>query len=1677
MDIYNRLQRALVAFIVFSFCLQASHVSASELWQGTSSDSQESLRLANGPDVYRAISLNAAELDAQLEPIRFIVPVARTTSVGDGYTSVVTIEMPGPDGSLSEFQVGPVPTMEPALASLYPELRTYSGFAVDDPTTTIRFLVSPRGVNALAIGADKSWIIEPATQEDAATHLVYSTEDLPPLPQDAIENFLERNVSVSDPESSAAIALATGPPYSSGDTFTTLKMAVTTSGEYAQNVGGSPFNLSNVTAAILARLNQLNAIWERELAVRAVLVADNNNVIFTDPNTDGYVDTSDGAVPDPNDANAPRIDKVDANFNAAQANLDANIAAYDLGHLFLWNYQGGVAGLGIICVNSSKGKGQTGWSSPNLRTFAHELGHAFNMPHTWASRNCAINANGSPSGQYSENNAYEPGSGVTLMAYPNLCGTDKIDPPGFLQYHSVSFDQAMAHLENKAPCGTSVATSNNPPVVSAGSTGLTFPSNTPFVLVGSGNDANTDVLTYAWEEFDLPADDPSEPNLPWTHHPSNPGTGKAPFFRIFAPTTTGERTFPQISDVAMGPPYTLGEELPPDDQSLTFRLHVWDNHFNSTLGRIEGGVAYAATTISFEDDGGAFTVTAPNASGLTWTFGDTESVSWNPAGTMAAPISCATVDIDLSLDGGHTYPINYGTDIANTGGPESITVPNEFTAQGRIRVRCSQHPDHFFFDISDDDIQIWPELPTCNGTDLIVRTLADSGPCSLRDTVAMASPGDTILFTPEIQGMAVSLASQIVLDKNLTIDGQHSKISVRGANTDRVFDVTGAVVVLRNMNLINGDTGSSEDGGILRIDNSSHVTLERSTVAEGSARNGGGIYNDGGSLVVLRSTIRDNNADEDGGAIENRGGNVVIAQSTISGNSAKDDSGGIQNVVPGGLLTIFNTTISGNIGGDFGGGVRNEGGGSITTLRNVTIANNTAASGGGGVHNHQGTVDLANTILADNSGADSDCVNTSFGGGTVTDTAGNIVKDGSCVASAKDPQLAPLANNGGDTLTHALGASSAAMGAGDDTYCTNHPVAGIDQRGYSRPKTGCDSGAYEDGGVAPETTLLIYDFNFDQSDPVEAAKYPLDDVRVRFPPSVQASTVTGSTLGIQENEDSSRVHVAQTFSGLIPNEPPPASGKRNMEYAMAQAVPNNGFGIPPEEFLFYTFDMVALTQPIRVDTIRFRTAHNHLPAPLFVPRAGVLIYSDPGFDDEFGRNSFIVPPGLPARLFPYSEISPTNLIIGGSTTSFRIRFDEAITGINAFTTQMRLDDVEVHGTPIPDVTRVAIKCTPSGGTCDTNLDPNSIVVGAGESVFFTLDSSCNDGAGPCPDSCSISAMADTSTPSGFPGYGPETVLLTEPAPPTSIFTKAGTYPFQLTCSPTQNFDVEVVETPDHDLDHFMFYKTKHSAGSQKLAQFSPLELTNRLGSARYRVRKIFQVGLPADKNGEGVFNDTTDLAEYRIRPISGTPPFRRVRDIPITNQCHNTFLELKRPHSVLIPTATHLSNPTEEPIKALHNLDHFLCYNARVQSSLTDGTPVEKLLRGTQVDVTDGFQTRRYDLKKITKLCVPTAVGGEPTIIGGTNSGENVGIDETLIRNIDDHLVCYNARLATKNVPQAGCGCDVVADPRCRGTTIVPTQPKHARIASIHTNNHFGPLELASKKEQELCIPSSAVLP
>jgi hypothetical protein len=195
----------------------------------------------------------------------------------------------------------------------------------------------------------------------------------------------------------------------------------------------------------------------------------------------------------------------------------------------------------------------------------------------------------------------------------------------------------------------------------------------------------------------------------------------------------------------------------------------------------------------------------------------------------------------------------------------------------------------------------------------------------------------------------------------------------------------------------------------------------------------------------------------------------------LSGNTSMSGAGGIANG-GGATANISNTTISGNVNSGFqGGGIINDG---TLTLSNSTVAGNSADGRGGGIHEGSlGSLNVINTIIANNAGG-----NCSIFSGSFVSLGHNLSNDTSCPLSASgdlvntDPQLGPLQDNGGPTLTHALQPGSPAIDAIPVGACTDkygNPIT-TDQRGVVRPQgSACDIGAFETESATVATPIPI----------------------------------------------------------------------------------------------------------------------------------------------------------------------------------------------------------------------------------------------------------------------------------------------------------------------------------------------------------------------------------------------------------------------------------------------------------------------------------------------------------------------------------------------------------------------------------------------------------------------------
>lgn len=666
--------RTMAFLCLLSLALAASPAAQAsdgeELWQPLGSAGRTAPMRADGE---RWLALDEAKLVEKLRPLK--VPGA----------DQIAIALPTPDGTFRRFLVTPSIVMAPELMARFPQIRTFEGHADDGSPASVRLETGPNGFGAMIFGG-KSGVEMIERDRGSGLYLSYSRERFLGM---RVARCMASGVGHFPLPAPAAVASDSDAPDATGPTLRTYRTAIGATGEYTAFFGGT---VGNGQAAIVTAVNRINQIYETELGLRLVLVANNNLVVFTNPATDGYTN-NDGFI------------LLDEN----QAKLDAVIgsANYDFGHVFSTG-GGGVAEFESVCVAGGKARGVTGLPSPVGDPFyvdyvAHEMGHQLGGDHTFnsTSDNCGF-------GNRESSAAYEPGSGSTIMSYAGICPPENLQNNSDPFFHIRSLVQIHGYSQTGggAGCGSTSATGNGTPVV-APVTGATIPMGTPFMLTASATDPNGHALTYDWQQYNLGAASP-----PMTDN------GSRPIFRAFAPTTSPTRLFPKLGDILAGTS-SFGESLPTTTRTLAFRVAVRDNRSGG------GGVQWSGTTVpvvaetmvSVTNTAGPFTISNLNST-TTLTAGSSQSLTWNVANTTASPVNCANVEIAFSTNAGASFSVVTAS-TANDGS-ENFVVPGPPTTQGRVRVRCASS---IFFDI--------------NNANLIVA--ADTAP----PTVVSIDDGDT----------------------------------------------------------------------------------------------------------------------------------------------------------------------------------------------------------------------------------------------------------------------------------------------------------------------------------------------------------------------------------------------------------------------------------------------------------------------------------------------------------------------------------------------------------------------------------------------------------------------------------------------------------------------------------------------------------------------------------------------------------------------------------------------------------------------------------------------------------------------------------------------------------------------------------------------------------------------
>ena len=396
-------------------------------------------------------------------------------------------------------------------------------------------------------------------------------------------------------------------------------------------------------------------------------------------------------------------------------------------------------------------------------------------------------------------------------------------------------------------------------------------------------------------------------------------------------------------------------------------------------------------------------------------------------------------------------------------------------------------------------------------------------------TVENNSIGGTVSSGSNGAGMLLLGASSTLNINGSTITGNtisnQGSASAAGIYSTGILNITNSVVSNNTVTSVGNSAyagGINTIGGMTMIQGSTISGNVSTSMGGGGSGFAAGISNQDGTLNLVDSIVSGNIASSFHAGIRTLASLAVttttISNSTISNNSAVGQGGGVANLSRAGLdattnitrstlqgnssngspglagglenrssstglvvVNVINSTISGNTAVK-GAGVHNTeattAGTASINFNYSTIAANTAATNGGGVfQDGGGSIKLKNSIVADNAAPAGPDIS-----GTVTSQGYNLVENisGGTFAvlggdlTGTDPQLGPLANNGGGTLTQRPAPSSLSI----DSIPIGTSDCGVavttSQNGIARPQhAGCDKGAVE---VDPQ---LIFRDGFD----------------------------------------------------------------------------------------------------------------------------------------------------------------------------------------------------------------------------------------------------------------------------------------------------------------------------------------------------------------------------------------------------------------------------------------------------------------------------------------------------------------------------------------------------------------------------------------------------------------------
>ena len=637
------MKKYIVFLFIVNWCLMmnAQNQSPWRIMKGTNVSITGRNLSATVADKNIILQLDQAILQNKLEAI----------TNNSNKSATVEITIPNSQGVLEKFLIWESSNFEPELQARFPEIRAYAGVGITDKKASLNFSMSPKGIQTMVLRANSGSEFIESYQENKSYYTILTSKnrDKAMLPLSCkTEDVLVNKQLLSKTSKTAA----------NDRSFRTLRLALSCTGEYTAYFGGT---VPQALAAMNATMSRVNGVFNKDLAVKLSLIANNDVLIYTDASSDPYSEASIGVGGAWSQELQQNLTKVITN------------SGYDIGHLFGATGEGGNAGcIGCICVPPTAdlpdGKGSAytspGDGRPEGDTFdidfvAHEMGHQLGANHTFSYELEGTGVN------------VEPGSGSTIMGYAGITNDYDVQANSDDYFSYASIQQIQKNLAIKT-CPAITTLTNSPPIVDAG-LDYVIPKGTAFVLRGAGSDVNGDSLTYTWEQNDNATTTSGDNSI------AVPTKPDGPLFRSLAPMASPVRYMPSFNNVLSNRLTSKWESVATVARSLHFVLTARDN---AAQGTAQTNSDEAIITVS--GTSGPFAVTSQNTDNISWFSGQSKTITWavNNSNSLAGS---ANVNIKLSTDGGLTFPTSLAANTPNDGS-ETITVPNVSAKNCRILI-------------------------------------------------------------------------------------------------------------------------------------------------------------------------------------------------------------------------------------------------------------------------------------------------------------------------------------------------------------------------------------------------------------------------------------------------------------------------------------------------------------------------------------------------------------------------------------------------------------------------------------------------------------------------------------------------------------------------------------------------------------------------------------------------------------------------------------------------------------------------------------------------------------------------------------------------------------------------------------------------------------------------------